>query len=225
MALLYPRAARCIGYLISKTTTDGLRTQDTGCGEVVDWGYMPPPATTAGGVDITLNCFYLSALTAMSEWCSILGHDSALYEKTKGTVTQALVKRLGLPRPPPLPQQRRQQQQECEEKDGAAAHDGWVVVEQLQEEAQPPPPPPPQALEQENVSGAIPTVVHHSKNNDEDNTAAAAAAAAVSEIVTLDWSTIGYHAAAMALSVGLLGPPAASPSMVRFQINPSAKRL
>lgn len=168
MSLLFPRAKRAMDFMVSKTTVAGLATKDTGCGQVVDWGYQPPPACTTGGIDITMNCFYLQALKAMVTWCTALGEDGAKYAATHGAVSKALSVRL-------------------QGKGGAAANyaqdistgsesdDGWVVVEQEAEPAEP---------------EAEPVV----------------------DLAGLDWSTIGYHAAAVALAAGLLGPPPSSPS-------------
>ena len=119
LSLLYPRATRCMDYLISKTKANGLATKDTGCGQVVDWGYQPPPATTAGGVDITLNCFYLQALAAMSEWCKALGKASEKYDSQHRALRAILIKRLGLTAAAGLPDS-----------------EGWVLVQGDGEEEQ-----------------------------------------------------------------------------------------
>lgn len=170
---LFPRARRCLDYIVSKTTVTGLKTSDTGCGQVVDWGYRPPPATTAGGVDITMNCFYLLALEAMVEWCAIVAEDGTKYRMTHNTVSVALTKRLA---------QLAKQQKALSSHDEEFALDcnqdgGWVVVEHDE------------AREQQESLGP-------SVNMDLD-------------LEGLEWSSIGYHAASMALSAGLLGPPPA----------------
>lgn len=175
MVLLFPRAKRAMDFMVSKTTAAGLATKGTGCGQVVDWGYQPPPACTAGGVDITINCFYLQALTAMVSWCAALGEDGKKYAAMHDAVSKALAARL---------------KDNC--KGDATAdgdsNDGWVVVEQEEEEEEP--------VEEAQVQ-------------------AKGEAAPVIDLAGLDWATIGYHAASVALAAGLLGPPPSSSSSVR----------
>ncbi len=170
---LLPRAKRCLDYIVSKTAATGLKTSDTGCGQVIDWGYRPPPATTANGVDITMNCFYMLALEAMVEWCTVLAEDGTKYRATHDEVSTALKKRLVV-----LAKQQQGQDLagtgEGNAMDSNQDDDGWVVVEHDAAHAEP-----------------------LQADLDLDL-----------ELAGLDWSLIGYHAASMALSAGLLGPPA-----------------
>ena len=167
LQLLFSRAKRCLDYIVEKTTAAGLKTSATGCGQVVDWGYRPPPATTVGGVDITMNCFFLLALDAMVEWCTILGQDAATYKTAHSTVSMAMRKRIAQ-------QAAMQPRQQILEPELAEDEEGWVVVKQDE--------------------GAV----------EED---AAHVGAAAGGLESVDWSTIGYHAASMALAAGLLGAP------------------
>jgi|EP01047_Picozoa_sp_COSAG01_P054327 hypothetical protein len=212
LTLLYPRAERAIQFLISKTTATGLSLHDTGCGSVVDWGYMPPPAVTAGGVDLTLNCFFLTALAAMSDWCVALGKDSKPYDTTHRALSAALSKRLGLPTPSAAMLPRTQLTAASGEMTlpGGGDEDSWVVVTR-QEHAEAGPTQEEQEEQEEGGQqehgqmeegqtvplGIAPTL----------QTPPMARPARTEEApALLDWSTIGYHAAAMILAAGLLGP-------------------
>ena len=191
LQLLFPRAQRCLDFIVGKTTAAGLKTSETGCGQVVDWGYRPPSATTAGGVDITINCFYLLALEAMNEWCTVLGKDGAKYGQAHGEVSAAMTKRL-------TAHAAMQQRQRCEEHEQGQEQeqeqeqddDGWVVVH-----------------EDEREEGTDPNANAETEAHSGEGPAVAAVAEDLSQLEGLDWSTIGYHAASMALAAGLLGPP------------------